>query len=221
MRAASNAARPAAARRSPPRARAQPSRCSPLAPAGQRQCGQRDPPRHPFPQPRQHQREQGGRERRIDAECVRVGDPPGGERGRTGLTLTELTRRVGIAKSTVSQLEAATGNPSVETLWALATALGVPFSTAIPSDTGHFTGTLLSSCPPGARRDVYLVTLEPGTPRQAEAHIPGTVEHAVVSAGRMRTGPTGAEIELAPGDYAAFPGDVPPATVAVLVMEHV
>ena len=60
----------------------------------------------------------------------------------------------------MSQLEAATGNPSVETLWALATVLGVPFSrlvdppvspvrviragqgTAIPSDTARFTGTL-------------------------------------------------------------------------------
>src|SRR5499427_6135282 len=50
------------------------------------------------------------------------------ERGRAGLSLTELARRAGIAKSTLSQLESGTGNPSVETLWALATALGVPFS---------------------------------------------------------------------------------------------
>src|SRR5947207_1806494 len=34
------------------------------------------------------------------------------ERGRVGLSLTELARRAGIAKSTLSQLEAGNGNPS-------------------------------------------------------------------------------------------------------------
>ena len=38
------------------------------------------------------------------------------ERRRTGLSLTEVARRAGIAKSTLSQLESGTGNPSLETL---------------------------------------------------------------------------------------------------------
>lgn len=168
------------------------------------------------------------------------------ERERVGISLTELARRAGLAKSTLSQLEAATGNPSVETLWALAVALDVPFSRlieppaptvrviragdapAIPSETGRFTGTLLASCPPGARRDLYTITMEPGRPRLAQPHIRGTVEHLVVSAGLVRCGPADAPVELAPGDYACFPGDVPhlyeglqPASTAVLVMEHV
>jgi len=50
------------------------------------------------------------------------------ERERAGLTLTELARRAGLAKSTLSQLESGSGNPGVETLWALSMALGVPFS---------------------------------------------------------------------------------------------
>lgn len=50
------------------------------------------------------------------------------ERERAGLSQTELARRAGLAKSTLSQLESGTGNPSVETLWALGTALSVPFS---------------------------------------------------------------------------------------------
>src|ERR1700724_1704609 len=50
------------------------------------------------------------------------------EREHTGLSLTEVARRAGIAKSTLSQLESGTGNSSVETLWALGVALGVPFS---------------------------------------------------------------------------------------------
>src|SRR5207302_3315821 len=105
------------------------------------------------------------------------------ERDRAGLTLTELARRARIAKSTLSQLEAGSGNPSVETLWALGVALDVPFSRLVEpaaaavqviragggpvvvSDRSNYAVTLLSSCPPGARRDVYLIRAEPGEPR--------------------------------------------------------
>ena len=53
------------------------------------------------------------------------------ERARAGLSLTELAKQAGIAKSTLSQLENGSGNPSLETLWALGTALGVPLSRLI------------------------------------------------------------------------------------------
>lgn len=168
------------------------------------------------------------------------------ERERAGLSLSELAKRAGIAKSTLSQLESGAGNPSVETLWALGVALEVPFSRlvdppspsvrviragegpSVASEQANFIGTLLASCPPSARRDIYVITLEPGAARTADPHIPGTVEHMTVAAGRVRTGPVGNPIELGPGDYACFPGDVPhvyealePGTWAVLVMEHV
>jgi transcriptional regulator with XRE-family HTH domain len=168
------------------------------------------------------------------------------ERDRIGVSLAELGRRAGIAKSTLSQLESGTGNPSIETLWALAVALDVPFSRLVdpPSDpvqvirageapTLHsehaaYTGALLSSCPPGARRDLHVITAEPGPAREAHAHIRGTTEHLVVVAGRWRVGPIGAEVEVGPGDYARFPGDRPhgytalePSSSAVLVMEYV
>jgi transcriptional regulator with XRE-family HTH domain len=167
------------------------------------------------------------------------------ERERHGVSLTELARRAGIAKSTLSQLESGTGNPSVETLWALAVALDVPFSKlvdppaapvhvlragegiAIASEEAPFTSTLLAACPPGARRDVHVVRGEPGPPRDADSHIPGTVEHMIVTAGRWRAGPAGGEVELDVGDYARFPGDRPhtyealsPGSAAVLVMEY-
>jgi transcriptional regulator with XRE-family HTH domain len=167
------------------------------------------------------------------------------ERERVGLSLAELARRAGVAKSTVSQLESGTGNPSVETLWALGVALGVPFSRLVEpappsvrvvragdaprirSDQADFTGTLLSAGSPHARRDVYVIEVEPGTGRDAAPHTPGSVEHLVVAAGRLRVGPAGDPVDLGPGDYVSFPGDVPhryealePGTFAVLVMEH-
>ncbi|HZN70650.1 MAG TPA: XRE family transcriptional regulator [Micromonosporaceae bacterium] len=167
------------------------------------------------------------------------------ERDRAGLSLTEVARRAGLAKSTLSQLESGVGNPSVETLWSIGVALGVPFSRLvepvapgvrviragdgprIQSDQAHFAGTLLTGGGHHTRRDLYVIELEPGPVRHADAHIPGSVEHLVVASGRMRTGPLDSVVELGPGDYAAFPGDVPHlyealerGTWAVLVMEH-
>ena len=46
---------------------------------------------------------------------------------RPDLTLEELSTAAGLGKSTLAQLESGKGNPSVETLWALAAALRVPF----------------------------------------------------------------------------------------------
>lgn len=168
------------------------------------------------------------------------------ERERAGLSLTELARRADIAKSTLSQLESGSGNPSVETLWAIGSALGVPFSRLVEppranvtviragegpvthSERADYTATLLASCPPGARRDIYTIRMQPGESRLADAHIPGSTEHVVISTGRARIGPPDAPVELGPGDYITYPGDAPhvfialePETTAVLVMEHI
>ena len=166
------------------------------------------------------------------------------ERARSGLSLTGLARRAGIAKSTLSQLEAGTGNPSVETLWALAVALGVPFSSLVDpprhrveviragqglivrSEESDYTATMLSADRPGTQRDLYLIAGEPGTPRLSQPHMPGAVEHLVLSAGRAVAGPADDPVELAPGDYLRYPGDVPhvfralePGTFGVMVCE--
>lgn len=168
------------------------------------------------------------------------------ERDRSGLSLSEVAKRANVAKSTLSQLEAGAGNPSVETLWALAVALQVPFArlverteprvqviragegAGVGSEQANFVGTLLAACPPAARRDIYVITAEPGTPRVADPHPTGTVEHVTVASGRIRTGPADSPIELNTGDYASFPGDVAhlydaleAGSWAVLVMEHV
>lgn len=168
------------------------------------------------------------------------------ERERAGLSLTELARRAGIAKSTLSQLESGTGNPSVETLWALGVALNVPFSRLVDppraalriiragqgpatySERADYAATLLSSCPPNARRDIYRVEVQPGQARRSDPHMAGTTEHLVLSSGRALVGPADDPVELHPGDYVSYAGDVAhifqalePDTTAVMVMEHI
>lgn len=148
------------------------------------------------------------------------------ERGRAGLSLSALAVQAGLAKSTLSQLESGQGNPSVETLWAIANALAVPFSflfeaqvsavalvranegAAVCSDSSDLTTTLLADCPAGSRRDLYRVQLSKGASRKSKPHPAGTLEHLVVISGQLRAGPEQAAEQLGPGDYYRYPADV-------------
>ncbi|MGW0183401.1 helix-turn-helix domain-containing protein [Nocardia sp. NPDC003345] len=167
------------------------------------------------------------------------------ERARAGLSLTEIARRAGIAKSTLSQLESGAGNPSLETLWALCLALDIPFSRlldpprprqqviragdgpAVHSGQADYHAVLLAASPPGARRDIYRVTAEPGHRRESQPHMPGVVEHVLLGAGRALVGTADAAVELEAGDYIVYPGDIAhifealaPGTEAMLISEH-
>lgn len=166
------------------------------------------------------------------------------ERQRAGITLSDLARRAAIGKSTLSELESGTGNPSLETLWSLAGALGIPVSRLLDPPAVHvnliraghgltlaaattdYRATLLSTAPPGGRRDIYRVTAEPGRGRHSDPHQPGVVEHVVLSAGRAVVGPATHPETLEPGDYLSYPADEPhtfqalrAGTAAVLIQE--
>ena len=147
------------------------------------------------------------------------------ERQRTGLSLAEIARRAGIAKSTLSQLEAGNGNPSLETLWSLCVALDIPFArllepqaqktqvircgegTKVVAEQAHYQAILLAACPPGARRDIYLLLTQPGADRISQPHPPGSIEHIIVTKGKALVGLTEAPEVLGEGDYICYPAD--------------
>ncbi|MFJ8604429.1 helix-turn-helix domain-containing protein [Streptomyces shenzhenensis] len=52
-----------------------------------------------------------------------------------GLSLNELSRLASVAKATLAQLERGQGNPTLETLTALATHLGVPLTELFSADS--------------------------------------------------------------------------------------
>ncbi|MBP6861802.1 MAG: helix-turn-helix domain-containing protein [Neisseriaceae bacterium] len=166
-------------------------------------------------------------------------------RERLGLSMTELAKRAGIAKSSLSQLEAGSGNPSLETLWALALALDVQVSkliaqppaqvqlirahegVATAAEHADYMATLLSACPAGVQRDLYRLNVQPGAPRCSQPHLPGTVEHVLLCRGRALIGPSDQAQPLAAGDYIRYSADVPhlfeayePDTMALMVIEH-
>jgi transcriptional regulator with XRE-family HTH domain len=145
-------------------------------------------------------------------------------RGEQGRSLSELARASGIAKATLSALEAGKGNPTIETLSSLATALGVPFGDLLASgepEPVHVVRAAEGTSVPGTANTLRLIVRLPGTPpielydarfpsrstRAAGAHGPGTREHVLVTQGALRTGPLERTVGLRAGDYAGFAAD--------------
>jgi transcriptional regulator with XRE-family HTH domain len=147
---------------------------------------------------------------------------------QAGLTLADLASAAGLGKSTLAQLESGKANPSVETLWAIAAALQVPFARIVeeerPSlkvvrardvpamrseESPGWAGRLLATSQRRGTFDLYALDLEAGGSRHAEAHHAGVVEHLVVVTGRMLVGPQAGPVELGTGDLVTFAADVP------------
>lgn len=147
-------------------------------------------------------------------------------RGERNLSLGELARRSGVSKQTLSKVEAGVGNPTVDTLEALAAALGVPLRALLTEwgspvfvqrrqdatwdqGPGWQARTLDRIYGSGCVRSA-IMRLDGATSRRTriEPHSAGTLHHAYVISGRVRLGPVDAPVELEPGDFARYPGDV-------------
>jgi transcriptional regulator with XRE-family HTH domain len=147
-------------------------------------------------------------------------------RAERGLSAAGLARASGIARATLAELEAGRGNPTVETLYGLASVLGVtladllvaaeaPAVEVVRAGEGpQVSGPVLQARllrqarTERARMEVYELRVLPGRPRRADPHQPGVTEQLLVHAGRLRTGPEQDPVELGPGDFVAFDGSV-------------
>jgi transcriptional regulator with XRE-family HTH domain len=140
-----------------------------------------------------------------------------------GLSLNELAAASGTGKGTLSRIESAQANPTVETLYALADALGVPFGSLVtestriehvraadlPSVRGTVQAKLLTQAANASLVEALEIDFPHGQTRRSNPHPPGVVEHLFLIEGRLRAGPREATVELETGDVLRFPGDTP------------
>jgi len=147
------------------------------------------------------------------------------------LSLDELSRRAGVSKSMLSQIERNQSNPTVAVLWRLANALGVDLADFLASGrevasapaivlmTDHATPVMrspdrkcelriLAPIEQVGRVEWYKLIIEPGGVLASEAHERGAREHLTVFSGQMlvRSGQT--EQKLASGETARYQVDV-------------
>jgi transcriptional regulator with XRE-family HTH domain len=135
-------------------------------------------------------------------------------RQEAGLSLSEVARRAGVGKGSVSELEHGRRPPRLETLWALSTAIGVPLSRLVDSDGGEATAgasvraTLLDRWTSDAFYELYRASV--GTRRQTSpAHAPNVSEILTVLTGRLRAGPVREPATAGPGESIQFRSDSP------------
>ncbi|WP_326674096.1 helix-turn-helix domain-containing protein [Streptomyces sp. NBC_01257] len=140
------------------------------------------------------------------------------------LSLSELSRRSRVGKGTLSELESGTRNPTLETLYALATALGLPLSAvlsdplpaggpgpALPGVSGSaVTAVLLERYEAGfAVTDVFRISIRAGAVQESQGHVPGTRESLMVLSGTAVVGPPDDTRTAGPGASAEWRADVP------------
>ncbi len=149
-------------------------------------------------------------------------------RVRRGLSLEKLSRQSGVSRAMLGQIELGQSAPTINVLWKISTALGVPFSGLISSRAqsgvqvlrdeqaktltshdGTFRSRALFPFDEPRRVEFYELRLAPGGVERADAHAPGTVENLVVSRGRLEIDLGGATHQLSGGDAIVFEADAP------------
>ncbi len=140
------------------------------------------------------------------------------------LSLSELARRSGVAKGTLSKLEAGTANPTLETLYSLAQTFGIPFADLVSEPRDEV--FLLRAADaerlafPGLRAhvadrvfgrevsDLVSLTYLAGQVREAVPDVEGTITRVYVAEGRIDLDLPGQTLKLSPGDFVRFRSDV-------------
>jgi len=145
-----------------------------------------------------------------------------------GLSLEKLSRQSGVSRAMLGQIELGQSAPTINVLWKISTALGVPFSALISSRSvgsvsvlrsdqakkltshdGAFTSRALFPFDEPRRVEFYELRLSARGVEQADPHAPGTVENLVVSRGNVEIEVGGAAYALGPGDAVVFEADAP------------
>jgi len=149
-------------------------------------------------------------------------------RVRRGLSLEKLSKLSGVSRAMLGQIELGQSAPTINVLWKVSTALGVPFSGLIgqrqaggvvvlkgqsaktlTSHDGSFSSRALFPFDEPRRVEFYELHLRPRGEERAEAHAPGTTENLVVSEGAVEIDVEGQQHLLGRGDAIVFEADTP------------
>ncbi len=151
-------------------------------------------------------------------------------RVKRGLSLEKLSRLSGVSRAMLGQVELGQSAPTINVLWKISTALGVPFSALIGSKAaggvtvlrseqakvlsshdGRYRSRALFPFDEPRRVEFYELRMDPRSEERAEAHAPGTTENLVVASGAVEIEVEGVRHQLRAGDAIVFEADAPHA----------
>ncbi|MCL6454133.1 MAG: XRE family transcriptional regulator [Alicyclobacillus sp.] len=140
------------------------------------------------------------------------------------MSLDALSELTGVSKPMLGQIERGVSNPTVATLWRIASGLKVPFTaliganpalellraseqTRVSEDGGRFE-VFSTYAAQGIPFEIYRVRLHPGCSRSAEPHGVGVTESVTVFTGVLTLSVGEETFTLAAGDALSFAADV-------------
>lgn len=147
---------------------------------------------------------------------------------RRGLSLERLAKASGVSRAMLGQIELGQSTPTINVVWKISRALGVPFSALISqqrrprtallagaraklltSADGTFTSRSLFPFDEARKVEFYELHLRGRAREVAEPHAAGTTENLVVAAGALELSVDTERFVLAAGDAVFFEADVP------------
>jgi transcriptional regulator with XRE-family HTH domain len=149
-------------------------------------------------------------------------------RTQRDLSLEKLSKLSGVSRAMLGQIELGQSAPTINVLWKISSALGVPFSALITarstgglhvlraehakvlsSHDGTYSSRALFPFDEPRRVEFYELRMAPGSVERADAHNPGTIENLVVAAGAVEIEVPGRKELLGAGDAIVFQADAP------------
>lgn len=139
----------------------------------------------------------------VSSTATAVGAKIRLRRQQRGMSAAEMARRAGLSKATLSQLEAGNGNPTIDTLDAIAIALRIPIADLLARDAdtgpvfragtdaepGEVSRELLRRISSGNSLEIWRLRIPPETELPGVPHATGTIEHLLIATGYVTMRP--------------------------------
>lgn len=143
-------------------------------------------------------------------------------REQQNLSLGQLAERSGLSKVMLSQIEKGGSNPTINTIWKIANALGAPYTSLLGStgssasliskmelpvqsnEDGHY--RIFCYYPSSAERNFewFQMELDPGCGNTSIGHRDRALEYLIVESGVLQIETQGQEYALGKGDSISF-----------------
>ena len=148
-------------------------------------------------------------------------------REERNLSLSQLAARSGLSKVTLSQLERGGANPTINNIWKIANALGVPYTSLLDSSSqgaavirreelsaqeseGGQCRVLCYYASSAERNfEWFRLELNAGGSYTSVGHRDRALEYVIVQSGTLRLGTQGQEYTLRAGDAVSFKASAP------------
>lgn len=143
-------------------------------------------------------------------------------RKEQGLSLDQLSRRSGVSKSMLRQIETGRSSPTIGVLWKIANGLRIPFTSLLETRsafgkvTAFTSGQMLSGAnkgyrlyplvpfQPGRPMEIYYVEMNPGVAFDGEPHGGNARENVFVLDGKIRVNVGEEVLNGAEGTFIQF-----------------